>query len=148
VFCLRTLAVQVSTLKQIRSAYDELSSGYRKLLTASELYNRDTAPPQQRLKEPAAEPVPLQEPPKHHSPPARKLAPKSGVLSEQDDTGLLSDAHSGPAAEAAAVTSPGTGQVLVPMRPQGSAGGSRASSARQLAVNLVQSLNIADTDDT
>jgi hypothetical protein len=148
VFCLRTLAVQVSTLKQIRSAYDELSSGYRKLLTASELYNRDTAPPQQRLKEPASEPSPPQEPPKHHSPPARKLAPKAGVLSEQDDTGLVSDASSGPAAEASAVTSPGSGQVLVPMRPQGSAGSSRASSARQLAVNLVQSLNIADTDDT
>jgi hypothetical protein len=147
VFCLPTLALQVSTLKQIRSAYDELSSGYRKLLTASELYNRDTAPPQQRVKEPTAEPVPLQEPPKHHSPPARKLAPKAGVLSEQDDTGLLSDAHSRPA-EAAAVTSPGSGHVLVPMRPQGSAGGSRASSARQLAVNLVQSLNIADTDET
>lgn len=81
------------TLKQIRSAYDELSSGYRKLLSASELYDRDTAPPQahplpqlqpQPQPQPQPEPVkPAEVSPVKPSPP-RKSAPKAAVISEED----------------------------------------------------------------
>ncbi len=40
----------MSTLKQIRASYEELSTGYKKLLLASELYDRDTAPPVRKEK--------------------------------------------------------------------------------------------------
>lgn len=40
----------MNTLKQIRASYEELSTGYKKLLHASELYDRDTAPPVRREK--------------------------------------------------------------------------------------------------
>lgn len=77
--------MQVSTLKQIRTAYDELSSGYRKLLTASELYDRDAAPPQPLPAKPAEVSPAKPEPEKVHRPsPVRKLAPKAAVISDDD----------------------------------------------------------------
>lgn len=150
-------------MKQIRLAYDELSSGYRKLLTASELYNRDTAPPVQRPRE--EEPTRAQ-PVKPLSPlgDTRKLAPKAGRLSEHDDISAGTEPYAislgqdnvsqlSPASSTTLLQHPPpqtqaqvqTQAHLVPVRPAGSAGGSRVGSARQLAANLVQSLQLQDT---
>lgn len=79
-------------MKQIRTAYDELSTGYRKLLSASDLYDRDTAAPTPHPHpEPETETEVQVSPAKseadtarYKSSPVRKLAPKAAVLSEED----------------------------------------------------------------
>ncbi len=129
----------MSTLKQIRAAYDELSTGYHKLLTASELYQRDTAQPSpQRQAAPPPQHQLAPTPEKSDSTPvkispARKFAPKAGMLSEQDESNDADNYDSGE-------TSGGSGGLpLIPVRPTSvkSSSGSRTSSVRQLAANIV-----------
>ena len=76
--------LQVHTLKQTRAAYDELSAGYKKLLAASGLYDRDNAAA--AVQKPKEKPLEASPPPKPN--PAafvRKMAPKAGLLNEGDD---------------------------------------------------------------
>ena len=97
----------MSTLKQMRAAYDDLSAGYKKLLSASELYDRDTAAPPVHTvcKQPPVVKVDASPPPKP-SPP-RKFAPKTGLISEEDDF---------------------SGEHIVPQRPTTERGSSRGSN--------------------
>jgi hypothetical protein len=97
---------QVTTLKHMRAAYEELSVGYKKLLSASELFERDSAPPvvhvtPTKASAPVAQPV------------SKQAAPKAGMLSEEDDACVAST--SPPLAAAAAAAS-----SLVPHRPSSS----------------------------
>jgi len=76
----------VSTLKQIRSSYEELSAGYKKLLQASELYDRDAAPPGRlpRQLAPSATTTSTDEPGRAPTPPEQKLAPRAAQISSED----------------------------------------------------------------
>lgn len=83
----------MTTLKQLRAAYEELLEASKHLQEVSELYNRDTAPqPKLQQQQAPARPVePLQPapPPAERRPSsanARKLAPKAAVISETDDS--------------------------------------------------------------
>jgi hypothetical protein len=123
---------QMSTLKQIRAAYDELSTGYHKLLTASELYQRDAAQPSPHRNPNQLAPTPEKSAPEPvRISPVRKFAPKAGVLSEQDES---NDADNDDSAGSGALP-------LMPVRPSSvkSSSGSRASGARQLAANVASS---------
>ena len=168
--------MQVNTLKQIRSAYDELSTGYQKLLTASELFNRDTllqvdpegaAAGAQRAHPEGVAASPLQ----------MRTVRKAGLLSEGEE---CSDTT--PSSSAAHYTSQYHHQkkppqqqhhheaqkppaLLTPVRPVSPKkspilsdpdSSSRTSNARQLATTLVRrltfipntSINNNNTSDT
>lgn len=78
---------QVSTLKQIRSSYEELSAGYKKLLQASELYDRDTAPPVRQPRELPASSSSMeeQESGRAPTPPEQKIAPRAAQICEDGE---------------------------------------------------------------
>ena len=82
-FSFATVSQQVSTLKQIRSSYEELSAGYKKLLQASELYDRDTAPPVRLPRELISSST--DEPGRAPTPPEQKLAPRAAQISEDGE---------------------------------------------------------------
>ena len=170
--------MQVNTLKQIRSAYDELSTGYQKLLTASELFNRDTllqvdpegvAAGAQRAHPEGVVASPLQ----------MRTVRKAGLLSEgeecSDTTHSSSAAHytsqhhhqQKPPQQQQNHEAQKPAALLTPVRPVSpkkspilsepdSSSSSRTSNARQLATTLVRrltfipntSINNKNTSDT
>eukprot|EP01032_Pedospumella_encystans_P022712 gene22712-25729_t len=73
---------QVSTLKQIRASYEELSTGYKKLLLASELYDRDTAPPVRKERSVESLPVVKEE---VKPVPEQISQPRAAVISDEAD---------------------------------------------------------------
>ena len=75
--------MQVSTLKQIRASYEELSTGYKKLLLASELYDRDTAPPVR--KEKSVESLPVVKEEVKPVPEQISQPPRAAVISDEAD---------------------------------------------------------------
>lgn len=78
--------MQVSTLKQIRSSYEELSAGYKKLLQASELYDRDTAPPVRQPRElSVSSSIEEQEAGRAPTPPEQKIAPRAAQMCEDGE---------------------------------------------------------------
>ncbi len=96
--------MQMNTLKEIRASYDELSSGYKKLLQASEQFDRESARPEQSPSK--EEHLRAATPP----PESFHYEPKGGLICEEDTAPYISP------------------QRPVSSRSSGSRGGSRGGS--------------------